>query len=410
MVIIFLNALTLILMLGNLALVLTKGQNTQEKPQATNKEVSTAAPFLTPELKKLVNAWKASSISAEQAKQAVWNTIQSDAYVLHRPSRGILFVKTHKTASSTVTSVLHSVATSHNLTTPVTKTIAFGIDSTSSRERIMKQLTPIPGVEGGPYDIWCNHADFHPFFLRDVVPTSRGKYVSIVRDPAGRLRSACGYFKCCPADTWEAWADFILATDENNKKWQRRGCRLNDTSKSIIGNSTYLQTKAAVDNNDLLLLVTDRFTESMLVLWGAYGLRPLDVTYMSKKERTKGMEKPLSAAILEAQDRARQWQSLDTAMFDLANTKLSERMKDLFPDQSLRAKVQQEFEELNNLVHHVCADELHNVTTGLNYWCQEKKLDNVDWNKAHFEMLGKKWKAYKQDQGTKSKKNGKKGA
>ena len=76
--------------------------------------------FLRGELLELVSKWEASSISTEEARHALWRIVSQPSYINHRPLYGIVFVKTHKTGSSTITSVLHSLATAHNLTTPIT--------------------------------------------------------------------------------------------------------------------------------------------------------------------------------------------------------------------------------------------------------------------------------------------------
>ena len=45
----------------------------------------------------LVQRWNASSVTEEDAVQVLNGIVSSDEYINHKPSQGILFIKTHKT-------------------------------------------------------------------------------------------------------------------------------------------------------------------------------------------------------------------------------------------------------------------------------------------------------------------------
>lgn len=92
---------------------------TNKKNSANPESAIPEGAFLRGELLELVTNWEASSITTEEAKSELWRIVSQPSYIHHRPQYGIVFVKTHKTGSSTVTSVLHSLATAHNLTTPI---------------------------------------------------------------------------------------------------------------------------------------------------------------------------------------------------------------------------------------------------------------------------------------------------
>ena len=89
----------------------------------------------------LVQRWNASSVTEEDAVQVLNGIVSSDEYINHKPSQGILFIKTHKTGgwkggklacfsmcmfqllrlltgSSTVSAALRSLATQHKLKHP----------------------------------------------------------------------------------------------------------------------------------------------------------------------------------------------------------------------------------------------------------------------------------------------------
>ena len=98
------------------------------------------------------------------------------------------------TGSSTVASILHSIVTAHQLIAPVVKKVAW--DPWLGYQNILNQATVHRGRKHAPYDIWCNHvSQFDNSLLTDVVPSSQGEYVTIVRDPAARFTFAISFWE-----------------------------------------------------------------------------------------------------------------------------------------------------------------------------------------------------------------------
>mmetsp|Transcript_21872 Transcript_21872/g.46184 ORF Transcript_21872/g.46184 Transcript_21872/m.46184 type:complete len:489 (-) Transcript_21872:95-1561(-) len=366
-------------------------------PRASDPTIA----FLTPDLNKLIRSWEESAISAEDAKSAVWEIVRGKSFLEHKPSHGIVFVKTHKTASSTVTSMLHSLATSHDLIAPLTtKTTPFDPRNAGGQEELFHLPTTVPEAQSAPYDVWSNHVKFHESLLSEAVPSSGGKYVSIVRDPASRLRSACKYYECCPATTDTSWALFIIQKGKD-KDWSKGHCAFDQTSRDIFGPTLDEATRAAVetrvDRGDLFLMVSERMVESSLALWNFYDLHPLDVAFISQKvtidrftgESTlmNGSEEKKPRVVEVAEEKVREWNPYDTSLHELANHALSKRMKAIFPEKTIRERAVRELELLNDIIWQVCLPELKEKTPELNDWCREKKMDNVAWNECHLDMM-----------------------
>ena len=363
-----------------------------------------SSPFLTPALDALVRGWEGSSISVPEARRAIQDIIRSPAYIQHRPHPGIVFVKTHKTASSTVASVLHALATSHNLTTPIPimRGKQFDARTKGGRSELLRLPTTVVGQKGAPYDIWVNHVLFGDALLRDAVPTSEGKYFSIVRDPATRMRSACNFFGCCPAKSDTEWQEFVL--NSTQESWKGT-CSLDQSFSEInegpLSYETYAAMEDRIKRGGLLLLVTERFSESMLALWDFYRLHPLDVAFLSKKVAnntpTRGgggvadsrRYTPLedkTTEFLKAEEKVRWMSPYDTATHKLANAQLSEKMEGMFSKEVNKERVKDTLNILNDLLHEVFQG-LDDVMPELKFWCLEKELDNVQWSEAHLNML-----------------------
>ena len=353
-----------------------------------NKGKLSPSPFLDQTLNKLVSDWRSSKVSVESAKQAIWDIIQSPLYKNHLPNKGIVFIKTHKTASSTITSLLHSISTSHGLTAAIAthKTTKEAVNNKQDKRRAQFLNLPTSNPDhpwGAPYDVWSNHIVFDEILLDEAVPTSEGKFFSIVRDPGTRLRSACLFFGCCPASTPEDWASFVL---NSQKEYYEGPCSLNQSFKEINGNKAsddaLLAMKQRVHQGNLLLLVTERIMESVLVLRDFYELHPLDVTFLSQKVRSNPTTAK-SRDLIKAEGMMREWNEYDTAIHELADSMLTKKMEDMFPQEVNRIRAVEEMETLNDLIYHVCSREHKKVVPKLNPWCREKEVDTHTWNKMH---------------------------
>jgi hypothetical protein len=379
----------------------------------TNDSHSQGA-FLRGELLELVTKWEASSISSEEARHAVWQIVSQPSYVNHRPLYGIVFVKTHKTGSSTITSVLHSLATAHNLTTPITMDTRPYIPLDYKRFHILNLDTTNPNVTYAPYDVWCNHVVYDNLLTDEVVPSSRHFVVSIVRDAATRIRSACQYYGCCPShhSNVDIFNNFVLSQRAKRLFFKNKGhCRVDQSSYQIVGtgllhaNKSFAENFEAVLNQarrrgNFLLLVTERMVESMLVLWHVYRLHPLDVAFLSKKVKTTttttttkvAFQQKSSNKTIAAEALIREWNTYDTRLHAVANELLTRHLEFIFPNTTMRQRAQEQLQSLNDLLFHVC-DPKQNAGSELHDWCEEKAIDNWEWNKKHLEIIKKQRQA-----------------
>jgi hypothetical protein len=279
-----------------------------------------------------------------------------------------------------------------------------------TRERLLTLNTSNPNQTGAPYDIWCNHITFDPVLVEEAVPSSGGKVMSIVRDPAAHLWSSASWFRCAPYESRADWDRFILSMEDRlaYDKAVRFLCKSEENTRAIVGtkvppsnpnNSTenrafaakFEEVESKVERGDYLLLVTERMEESMLAMWHFYGLHPLDITYASKKVNSRNIASATNedADHERAEQRVRNWSHHDSRLHILANRILSERMATIFPDPAVRAQSLVDFSTLNDIVSQICGEDLAEIAPGLNYWCHLKDLDNKPWVDEQKEALNR---------------------
>lgn len=262
--------------------------------------------------------------------------------------------------------------------------------------------------------------------------------VSIVRAPAAAMRSSCGYFHCCPANASDpsVWDNFVLSEEGrhffNHSDDSRRSCDLERMSKEIVGtgltglNASALQVAGqknkfltaeerlalktqyfveAVERGEHILLVTERMPESMLLLWSAYSLHPLDVTYVSMKVNSFS-NTTKDERSLKAEEYLAAISPNDSLLHAVANKQLDKRLEYAFGDRAGVISARKHFETLNRLINHVCGlltvvekskgratSRVH--TTGkisvasreLEVFCQEKNRDGRSWHSFHSKRL-----------------------
>lgn len=113
----------------------------------------------------------------------------------------IVFLKTHKTASTTSASLFQRYGYYRNLTFAVGRNHILSFSSKFSRRNVLN----FPGMRGKPFDILANHARYNRGEMDLVVPNAT--YVTIIRRPEDQLESAFGYF--------EMYRGMNLSKDDN---------------------------------------------------------------------------------------------------------------------------------------------------------------------------------------------------
>eukprot|EP01064_Diplonema_japonicum_P021251 TRINITY_DN307_c0_g1_i1.p1 TRINITY_DN307_c0_g1~~TRINITY_DN307_c0_g1_i1.p1 ORF type:complete len:453 (+),score=106.77 TRINITY_DN307_c0_g1_i1:67-1425(+) len=109
------------------------------------------------------------------------------------PTQGIAFVKTHKTSSNTVDSILQRLCLTRRQRcfTHSGKFVNLAYPEQSSYVAYPHKAAP---ALSAPYDMFLAHTMNSPDLVNDIVPTSNRHILTIVRDPVTRFKSHWNYW------------------------------------------------------------------------------------------------------------------------------------------------------------------------------------------------------------------------
>ncbi|KAM6178485.1 galactose-3-O-sulfotransferase 2 [Rhynchocyon petersi] len=259
------------------------------------------------------------------------------------PVTNIMFLKTHKTASSTVLNVLFRFAEAHNLSAalPEGGRVHLGYPS-------LFLTRFVEGSEKGRFNIMCNHLRFNPSEVHKVMPNDTF-YFSILRHPVSQLESSFIYYKdyvpafqavsnlsAFLASPWTYYKESVGLRNAyaRNNMWFDFGF-----DNNAVPEDSYVRARLAeVEQHFQLVLIADYFDESMVLLRHALHWSLDDVAYFKLNARN-----PRTVASLSPLDRerAKRWCALDWRLYQHFNRTFWARVHAELGPQRLSAEVAQ---------------------------------------------------------------------
>ncbi|XP_064841309.1 galactose-3-O-sulfotransferase 2-like [Oncorhynchus masou masou] len=254
----------------------------------------------------------------------VINEVKSEvASATCRPKNHIVFLKTHKTASSTILNILYRYGDSRNLT--------FALPLNKHSQLFYPFFFASHFVEGvrsrsvKEFNIMCNHMRFRPPEVRKVMPQDTF-YFSILKNPVAMMESIFIYYKSIPAfHKARSLDDFLdngwrgYNTSLPNNHYARNILTFDFGFDNNVATETPgdLETRgakaiAAIEQDFHLILISEYFDESMILLKRALCWSLDDVVSFklnSRSERTRHMLSPHTA------DKIRAWNALDWQLY-----------------------------------------------------------------------------------------------
>merc|ERR550537_1222733 len=284
-------------------------------------------------------------------------TIQMEFRKECNPQQNLIFTKTHKTGSSTITNILLRYGEVYNKTQLLYK-------YPSSTE--YKKLVPERLLTGRPTaNIFAQHANFdHSFLKSHIYNTS--KTFTILRSPVSQFLSAFSFFektKLYPADTFEESIKLFFKSHGHDKylteSYFCKNCGMLVNANSVdMGFDLEAYVKSTDREEYLsnfleqasrtwdLVLITEYFDLSLVLLKRRFCLQFEDILYLRSLERIKKerVEEPYTLAKIA------EMQKLDIALYDFFNATFwreVEKEEGIFEELAI-------FQKLNKQVQSFC--------------------------------------------------------
>ncbi|ELV12255.1 Galactose-3-O-sulfotransferase 2, partial [Tupaia chinensis] len=258
------------------------------------------------------------------------------------PVTSIMFLKTHKTASSTVLNILYRFAETHNLSValPAGSHFHLGYPWLFLARYVEGVGQEGPGLQRR-FSVMCNHLRFNPTEasgpagsgwaglvqgVQKVMPQNTF-YFSIIRNPVSQLESAFTYYKgVVPAFRSAKSLDAFLASPHSYYKGslslQNAYARNNmwfdfGFDNNAPAEDSYVQARLAeLEQHFQLVLIAEYFDESMVLLRHLLRWRLDDVVSFRLNMRS---ERTVARLAPETQERAKRWCALDWRLYQHFN-------------------------------------------------------------------------------------------
>ncbi|XP_018557214.1 galactose-3-O-sulfotransferase 2 isoform X2 [Lates calcarifer] len=274
------------------------------------------------------------------------NSIHSKATC--HPKSHIVFLKTHKTASSTILNILYRYGESRNLT--------FALPLNKHSQLFYPFFFASHFVEGvssrsvKEFHIMCNHMRFRKSEVAKVMPEDTF-YFSILRHPVAMMESIFIYYKSIPAfHKTHSLDDFL----DNSWRNYNSSVTNNHYAHNILAFDFGFDNNVAADAEDLeerasiaiaaieqdfhLILISEYFDESMILLKHALCWSLENVVSFKLNSRSERTRHPL---LPNTAEKIKKWNALDWRIYLHFNTTFWYKVDSLVGQEQMRKEVSQ---------------------------------------------------------------------
>lgn len=270
-----------------------------------------------------------------------------------------MFLKTHKTGSSTFLNMLFRFGQKHNLKFAFPKGRNDFFYPSPFQVSQVKDYSP-----GDCFNIVCNHMRFNHHEVAKLLP-SDAVYISILRDPADILESAFSYYHNLIPFTWQIGGDDKLATFLSSPQTFYRSNGINSFYlRNLLFFDFGLENNLEADDplvtkgiEELsrhmdFVLLTEYFEESLILLKDKLCWTMDDILYFKLNVRKNSSVSHLSP---EMRAKALQWNGADWKLYQHFNTTFWDRVEAFGRD-----RMKQELKELrrwNEEMKSICIED-----------------------------------------------------
>lgn len=243
------------------------------------------------------------------------------------PVKPVIFVKTHKTGSSTFTNIIMRHADNYNLRTGLPPEGKWELGAYPAK--LNKKFIEPYGLE--EYDVMSHHFRLDPQKLKEMCPADT-RVVTILRETVGNVESAFGFFRDQePFDKWMEGEEMSQRLEKfynnpstyyrNSDDWYFRAKNMLFFDMGYDPDKDHDDAYLASAINELdqtltLVLITDYFDESLVLLKHALCWDWQDILYVKFKMRTDDAKTVISPDLAE---RIKSWNRADLLMYQHYN-------------------------------------------------------------------------------------------
>uniref|UniRef100_A0A3B5AHB2 Galactose-3-O-sulfotransferase 2 n=1 Tax=Stegastes partitus TaxID=144197 RepID=A0A3B5AHB2_9TELE len=264
------------------------------------------------------------------------------------PQSHIVFLKTHKTASSTILNILYRYGESRNLT--------FALPLNKHSQLFYPFFFASHFVEGvssrnvKQFHIMCNHMRFKKSEVEKVMPEDTF-YFSILRHPVAMMESIFIYFKSIPAfhNTYSlddfldhSWRNYNSSVLNNHYAHNILAFDFG-FDNNVAAGAEDLEERAtvaiaAIEQDFNLILISEYFDESMILLKHVLCWSLEDVVSFRLNSRSEKNRHHLLHATAE---KIKKWNALDWRIYLHFNTTFWHKVDSLVGQEKLNREISQ---------------------------------------------------------------------
>ncbi|XP_072456045.1 galactosylceramide sulfotransferase-like isoform X2 [Notamacropus eugenii] len=236
-----------------------------------------------------------------------------------RPKTDIVFMKTHKTASSTLLNILFRFGQKHNLK------FAFPSGYNDFNYPAFFKRSLVHNYQPGEcFNIICNHMRFRYPEVRGLVPPN-ATFITVLRDPAHLFESSFHYFGMVVPFTWRLTGRNKLAKflQDPNRYYDPRGFNAHYLRNLLffdLGYDSELDPHSPqvqehileVEQRFHLVMLQEYFDESLVLLKDLLCWELEDILYFKLNARRASAVPQLTGELYQ---RATDWNQLDALLY-----------------------------------------------------------------------------------------------
>ncbi|CAH1774745.1 unnamed protein product [Owenia fusiformis] len=246
---------------------------------------------------------------------------------LKQPVQNVFFLKTHKTASSTVQNIFMRYGDNRNLTFGLAKSGNLLGYPLNFKKDVLSPLTI-----GNEYNIICHHLRYNRN-IKQIMPENT-KFISIVRNPFHQFRSAFYYYLFQSPMCYNIASNYSLKTfTEATRRLKERICGVPTRNIMMydfgmdfpdMNDEALIQQKIQMIDEDFdLILITDYLDESLILMKELLNWKIDDIVSFTKTYSAYNKSNIITQSMATSMVR---WNYADHLLFKHFNDSLWEKI------------------------------------------------------------------------------------